>query len=368
MRFIESRARLARAAMTPQALRRQPSANTECRRSVLHARAFLVLDLCRVADKRRRTRSPETCRQGLGRQARGRGRPTALPSHPSATGLSNAMPSNILNVERERDVKAARMKNDREAHRQSTDVLSVEKDRKVKHNLSNREAQLQALAAAERARREATKQQSLKQALSRPASRRAASQSQPTRDHLPAKTMDEPVPTPSTTQQTEHQEQSPSSQPPKRGVCTVVKVYPDGFVDLQLSSGEIVERVEQSWLTRLGRPPSEDTEPPPPTAGSRPPTAGSRPPTGASRPTTGASRPPTGASRPPTAALSPSQANASTAAPLAYAAKAPAPPTDLASIIDLDETLAGMGRRGGRGNLAAQRAQLSDMSSLLSWQ
>ena len=224
----------------------------------------------------------------------------------------------------------------------------------IKANLSKREAQLQLMAAKEKARRlEAAKKGAPQKehAAPRPPSAQSASsnkeQSQP------------PHTEPS-------QGQQPQTQPQSRGVCTVVKIHPDGFVDLQLSSGEVIERVEQSWLERLGRAPPEGV-PPPSASASRPSTAASeRPPTAASR----------ASSRPPTASLSLSQANAAAASTANVPPAASKPPgtanslsmRELAAVVNLDETLAGMGRRGGRGNIGAQRAALSDMSSLLSWQ
>jgi len=307
------------------------------------------------------------------------------------------MPTNILLVEREKAMSANRRQSNT-----SSAALPIEKDQAFKANLSAREAQLQKLANAERERRNNA---AAAQKLAPPKLKKYPEQRPPSASSARGETGDQFVPSsnfrgakpgftfkkgPSGTgyyrddaappgnrgkehvqspQTSPSQALPPQPPPPPRGVCTVVKIHPDGTVDLQLSSGEIVEHVEQSWLEKLGRAPPE---------GVRPPTASS------SRPSTAASeRPPTAteqrlpsraSSRPPTASLSLSQANtaATTSAPTA-AHKPPGTAEslhtrDLAAVINLDETLAGMGRRGGRGNIGAQRAALSDMSSLLSWQ
>ena len=261
----------------------------------------------------------------------------------------------ILLVEREKALKENRRANN-EKHRQ-VDVMNVEREKSLKLNLSKREAQLQALAAAERARRAANpKAQKQQQPKHNDVSIRQqhASGARGQKSLIPSKEREVASGNTSSQGPVTRPESRAESQPPRppRGVCTVVKVHPDGFVDLQLSNGEIIERVEQSWLQRLGRPPSEAEAPPP----------------SASRPGTGASRPPTGASRPPTAATGPTMGNTSPPSKPPDTAERSSNTHDLAAVVDLDETLAGMGRRGGRSNLGAQRAQLSEISSLLSWQ
>ena len=276
-------------------------------------------------------------------------------SHSHATvasiGLPNAhthlqliIMTNILLVEREKATIAARRESNEAQRPQAS----------IKANLSTREAQLQLMAAKEKARRlEAAKKGAPQK--EHPAPRPPSAQSASSNKEQSQPPHTEPS-----------QGQQPQTQPQSRGVCTVVKIHPDGFVDLQLSSGEVIERVEQSWLERLVRAPPEGV-PPPSASASRPSTAASeRPPTAASR----------ASSRPPTASLSLSQANAAAASTANVPPAASKPPgtanslsmRELAAVVNLDETLAGMGRRGGRGNIGAQRAALSDMSSLLSWQ
>merc|ERR1711924_283117 len=139
-------------------------------------------------------------------------------------------------------------------------------------NLSKREAQLQAMAAAEQERREAAAHRSAPPPKPKKTPEPRPSSASSKGDLLPASSFrrqkpgyayskgpsgtgyyrDAVDPPGSSSGKAQQPSESPS-QPPPRGVCTVVKIHPDGFVDLQLSSGEIVERVEQSWLERLGR-------------------------------------------------------------------------------------------------------------------
>jgi len=140
----------------------------------------------------------------------------------------------------------------------------------------------------------------------------------------------------------------------------VINVHPDGSFDLQVSSGEIIEHVAPEWLERL----KKVEDPPPSTAGSRPATGVARPASGLSRPTTGQPQLPTAASGPTKERPGLSHASANeNAAPGNQSDSKPATP----SVVDLDATLSGIGRKGGRGNLGALRAARSEMPSLLSW-
>ena len=301
------------------------------------------------------------------------------------------------------------------------DVLTIEAEKPVsapakpsKPAFATNETRLRALAEAERARRAQGQETA-------PSKRNAA----PPRTGAPPKTL--PKPPPSAASAASKTSRPPTAKEDGKDGTTeqkrsqVVKVYTDGHFDLKLSSGEIIEHVGPEWLERL-RIDKADALPPPPTASSRPPTGLSCPPTASSRPPTGLSRPPTGQSqRPPTSGtltpafvaatsfegpragwvfkcgtqglgyyqeaadkpatlpaadlLAPkatSQPQTSTnenAAPTNESTGKPATPAvvNLAAMVDLDDTLAGLGRKGGRSNLGAMRAAKSEMSSLLAW-
>ena len=262
-------------------------------------------------------------------------------SLPFALPFEKQAMTNILLVEREKRLE------EKNAMRKTSSVLSGQR---AKTTFTNNEQRLQALAAAEAARRAAS---GTKKAGSKPKDTTTAS-SKPTAidSSVPSHAQPEP-PLPSN--RAEPDSKGNPLEPQK--LCTVVKIHEDGYVDLQLSSGEVVEHISPDWLQRLGRP-REATETAPLPAGSA-----SRPPTGASRPRTGASRPPTGGLG--VAPLTAAEVNSVTAP---ADREMPKLATDLAAIVNLDDTLAGIGRRGGRANLGAQRARQSDMSSLLSWQ
>ena len=161
------------------------------------------------------------------------------------------MPTNILLVEREKEIKENRIANNmrQEVIAAKSQVFSVEKEKKAKSGFVDNETKLQKLAAAEKARREAAKaeqeaQKKMNKSVKPPPSAKSDANSRP-----------------------------PTGKPELEKVCTVVKVHEDGSVDLRLSNGEVVERIDPSKLERAGeRPPTAQSEKPPPTASSRPPT------------------------------------------------------------------------------------------------
>ena len=252
----------------------------------------------------------------------------------------------VLNVEREKVLQESRRQNNMRP--KQSDVLNVQAEKESKAAFANNEAKLQALAAAEKARREAAKPPSKGKPDLKRTSKSDAEAPPLTADlkRTSKSAADAPPLTGASAK--------PVASQPTDGKATetktsqIVGIHPDGTFDLKLSSGEVIEKLDKSWLARLRIPSPTDEAAPPPSAG------------GLSRPGTGLSRPGTGSSRPPTAKQSapPSTAN-SQLIDLSDSASAP--------VVNLDDTLAAMGRRGGRDTLGARRAAQSEISSLLSW-
>ena len=262
------------------------------------------------------------------------------------------MPADILYIERERELQENRRQNN--MRQTSKEIFDVDAEKRSKRAFSKNEQRLQALAAAERARREADEAGKKggqgkagakpKQQTAEPGAKRSTASAKPAQPNVA-----EPK-----------EEAAGGSQ---QRTCSVTKVHPDGSVDLQLASGEVVERVDKSWLQRLQMPvPGAGHAPPP-----------SRPDTGCStRPGTGALRPGTGASRPPTGAPSAAAAAAATKKGVQFASGHDAPAaidlSDVPPVVNLDDTLAALGRRGGRASLGARRAAQSEILSSLTWE
>ena len=144
-------------------------------------------------------------------------------------------------------------------------------------------------------------------------------------------------------------------------VCTVVMVHEDSSVDLRLSNGEVVERIDPSKLERAGeRPPTAQSEKPPPTASSRPPTG---------RISSRWTEETKAAATKAVTFAPPSTADSSSSkAPIGNLTR-----SNLSNREDGQLDLAMMehqqgGRRGGRRTIGAQAASQSEIASALSWQ
>lgn len=238
----------------------------------------------------------------------------------------------VLNVEREKVLQESRRHNN--MRQTSADIMYVEGEQRSKKSFANNEEKLRALAAAEKARREAAKPPTRPKTSVR--SSQAVESAQP-KPMVKSQSVVAP------------QVEAKAEVKADGKVSTVVKVHPDGTFDLQLGSGEIMEKLDKSWWARLKLPPRE---------------ASSRPGTGQSRPATGFSRPGTGLSRPATSGPAASTVQY---VDLTDANGAAAVADGVAPVVNLDDTLAGIGRRGGRATLGARRAAQSEISSLLSW-
>ena len=249
------------------------------------------------------------------------------------------MPTNILLVEREKEIKENRIANNmrQEVIAAKSQVFSVEKEKKAKSGFVDNETKLQKLAAAEKARREAAKaeqeaQKKMNKSVKPPPSAKSDASSRP-----------------------------PTGKPELEKVCTVVKVHEDGSVDLRLSNGEVVERIDPSKLERAGeRPPTAQSEKPPPTASSRPPTG---------RISSRWTEETKAAATKAVTFAPPSTADSSSSkAPIGNLTR-----SNLSNREDGQLDLAMMehqqgGRRGGRRTIGAQAASQSEIASALSWQ
>jgi hypothetical protein len=248
--------------------------------------------------------------------------------------------TNILYVEKERVLKETR-RSVNASHPKLVDRYDVEKERASKKAFATNEARLQALAAAERERRSASAKAEMtkkagakKGALPISAPEDVAVPIPPSR-HVTFAASRPSSSRPPSARPTSSASTAASGEPEEK-VCTVVKVHPDGMVDLMLSSGQIAERIDPTKLQRAGIPPlpgGTEDEPPEP-------------------PSTAAST----TSRPPTAP---------NASPNAEQAK---PAVALGGLDELQFEQLTMGaRRGGRRTVGAARAAHSEIASLLSW-
>jgi hypothetical protein len=167
------------------------------------------------------------------------------------------MPAQILSVERERALKEARTAIN--ARQPAADILSVERERTTRLKLRASEQRLQALAAAERARREEAAAQ--KRAAAPKAKRIAPIHA----ERPPTSLLPSAPPAKGVCFASDRPPSACNEPASEAGACTVVAVHADGRVDLQLPTGEIAERVHPS---ELARPSSAASDRPPSSASS----------------------------------------------------------------------------------------------------
>jgi len=280
--------------------------------------------------------------------------------------------ADFFSVEREKAVKEERIANNSRAS--GADFFSVEKEKSSRRAVVSNEERLQALAAAERARRaeNAPVQAKRQTAVPPPASSRPSSQ--------PSKPATRPTSKPASKPATPAQQQVlfgglTGTEWRTFSVATIVKTHPDSSADVRLPNGEVVEHVHPNNLRK-------QEAGPPSTA------ASSRPGTGASRPGTAASAVSERDAR-ITAILESELAKAEKAAAqrqaaaqrhVSFGGNAPdenvppltSPPSTAASkASDVARELARLQlESGGRGRrtLGAARAAQSEIGSLLVWE